>query len=59
MISHTSMYALNDQVNIGSIFGIIEEIIFRRNCIQPLYCVSYWHEGEQKLITVPEQDITR
>lgn len=51
-------FALGDRVALGDdITGVVEEIIYRRNCVKPLYHICYWANGEQRFVTVPEEDV--
>lgn len=49
MIPHTSAFRCGDRVLIdGDIEGVIEEIVFARGMMWPVYLVEWWHEGQRE-----------
>lgn len=52
-------FHLGDTIVLDAIHGTVEEIIFRRGANQPLYHISYWHEGKKAFITVLAEEIEK
>lgn len=53
-----SDYRCGDQVIFGDdIYGVIEELIFCRQMIDPVYLVEYWHNGELRATRLHEADL--
>lgn len=58
LISH--QYNLGQRVQIGDdrcIMGTVFEIIWRKNCIRPLYQIGYWLDGKLIYEVLPEEDV--